>query len=381
MIVFEGGSTESLREEFQERKEYKDYEGFNNFETIDTHYKDFQYGVLNRNYEPITLISEQAEESLANFPDLADEIRALPFVVEAFLDFREDYLDFVENSQNPTVSYVKYIANVVPKVGYLNFSTEFAKYMNYNLRIHKGLFVSDPEITNFDIFVDKMLAALKETAREFPITKSGFSLSRHCSIMTTGLCIELADEEYELDQPKGEMVLTPDFECFAQRANQYGFLIDKNAPWRIVADLNSEKMQEYMLKGKNIAPERALDFYETSYTTKSCYDDLFLMRDYLFQIYYALYRNAGGTTTGPPTGKLKTIPPLSIPRLLQILFDVRSMELGIVHEDPFAEKQKIVDLYNKYGLRYMEGYIGKMGSDKLRKVYGPNDTTDTGYKR
>lgn len=378
-IKFEGGTTDSLRREFDERKEYRDYEGFKRFKIIDTHYEKFKYGMLNRDCAPITLISEQTDESLTNFPDLAENVRVLPFVAQAFQDFRREYTAYVDNASNPSISYPKYIEGLIPKVGYVNFSTDFARYINYNLAIHKRQFVGDPEIINFEIFVEKFLKTYEQKGLEFPITKSGFTTSEHCSIMSTGLCIELAEEDYNEDLPKGEMVLTSEFECFAHYANAHGFCIDKFVPWRIIADLSSEKMQQYIVKGRDIDVSRAMDLYESVYTTKSCYDDLHHLRSYLFMIYTEIHRSAMANEAI----KVKPIPlaktPVQIKFLLDILFRVRSIELGIEHENYFQEKQKIFDFYDQYGLTYVQGYIGNMTENKLKEIYKINDHTNSGY--
>jgi hypothetical protein len=363
MIKFEGGKTRTLKEEFEERKEYKDYEGFKLFRTIDTHYVDLRYGMMNREYEPIVIISEQDNVSLMNFPDLADNVSVLPFVAMAFNDFREEYTSFIQNATDPAMAYPKHIEGIIPAKGYVNFAKEFAGYANYNMEMHKKQLGIDPEIKTFDIFMEKFFEIFEEKGPEYPITKSGFTTSDHCSIMTSGLCIELAAREYDFDEPKGEMITTSDFRCFADYANSYGFLVDKYVPWRLVADLNSERMREYIVRGRNLRTSRAVDLYESIYTTKSHYDDLYLLRNYLFSIYYAMHRNSPGT--------IDPIPPMPISRHVEIFLKVRCIELGIYDQNFGILKQKVLDIFAQYGLRYTQGYIGQLASDKLKKTYGP----------
>lgn len=361
-IEFKGGSTDNLRDEFEERKEYKEYSGFKLFRTIDTHYKDFKYGMMNRKYEPITVIAEQGDELLQNFPDPAGDVKVLPFVALAFNDFKRAYTSFVDNSVNPTLEYPKYLEAMTPVRGYVDFTKEFAGYANYNMLSHKSQLIKDPEIKTYDIFLDKFFEIFEERGRAYPITKSGFITSEHCSIMTSGLCIELAEKDYDIDLPKGEMVTTSDYHCFADYANHYGFLVDKYVPWRLVADLNSEKMKEYIVKGKKARTSRALDLYESVYTARSCYDDLYLLRSYLFGIYYLIHRN---------TDYAEAIPPIDISQHVETLFRVRCIELGIPKQTFQDLRQKILDIYRQYGLRYVQGYIGNMAAEHLKETYGP----------
>ena len=332
-IKFEGGRTPGLKREFEERKEYKVYEGFGLFRTIDTHYVDFKYGMMNRNYEPIAMIAEQRDASLQSFPELAPEVKVLPFVVMAFNDFRAEYTKFVDNSSIPSVGYPKHIESIIPKKGYVNLSTEFSGYANYNMEIHKNALGADLEIKTFDMFMEKFFEIFEETGEDFPITKSGFITSEHCSIMTSGLCIDLAEKDYDIDQPKGEMVTTSDFHCFADYANAFGFLVDKYVPWRIVADLNSEKMREYMVKGKNLRTSRAVDMYESLYTTKSHYDDLYLLRNYLLSIYKTIQRAY--------PERMQPIPPIPIVKHVETLLKVRCIELGM-YDEKYNELKKYI---------------------------------------
>ena len=362
-IKFEGGRAGTLRREFEERKEYKEYEGFQLFRTIDTHYVDFKYGMMNRNYEPITTMSDQGGAGLQNFPDIAENITVLPFVADAFLDMRADYLKKIEISTSPTLSFPKHIPNIIPARGYQDVSREYAGYINYNIEVHKKEFALDPEIKTYDIFVDKFCKVFLEKGEEFPITKSGFITSEHCSIMTSGLCIELAIKDYDLDEPKGEMITTSDFQCFADYANNYGFLIDKYVPWRLVADLSSEKMKEYIIKGRKLTTSRAIDLYESIYTSRSHYDDLYLTRNYLFTVYYTMQRNM--------PDRMHPIPAIPIEKHVETFFKIRCIELGIYDENFNILKDKVLDIYRQYGLRYAEGYIGQIASDRLRETYGP----------
>jgi hypothetical protein len=62
----------------------------------------------------------------------------------------------------------------------------------------------------------------------------------------SGLIIEIAEDDYDDDFNKGYKFLDENFQLVANIAAQYGFLIDKNIPWRLVADISSPAMQEYM---------------------------------------------------------------------------------------------------------------------------------------
>ena len=105
------------------------------------------------------------------------------------------------------------------------------------------------KIRDFSGFLEAFGGFTKHLAPILPFTRTGFVESTYCSPYTTGLLIELANEDYSDDFVKSsKYVNDPNFLFFADLAKQYGFLIDRNAPWRLVANLGSFSMQAYAVK-------------------------------------------------------------------------------------------------------------------------------------
>jgi len=88
-----------------------------------------------------------------------------------------------------------------------------------------------------------------------PLTLSGFLESDWVNPHISGLCVSLGNNRHDLDFIKCEKYIYDEsFKLFARTAYEHGFSIDKNAPWRLVADINSPVMREYML-GVNTEPD------------------------------------------------------------------------------------------------------------------------------
>ena len=150
-ITFRGGATSSIFEEYDERKKYQNYSGFQSFRTIDTLFERINYGIFNENFEPIFPVVETPDANLENFPEYASSVYVLPFVAKAFKDMRKDYLNYIENGGNlaelaqrigfvsaeqklGALSYPKYINNIVPQNGFVNFEEQYQNYFNFHLR-------------------------------------------------------------------------------------------------------------------------------------------------------------------------------------------------------------------------------------------------------
>ena len=89
---------------------------------------------------------------------------------------------------------------------------------------------------------------LQEVVRDGgPVTFSGFLESPYCSVLNTGLAVEISNDSHGNDLTKvKKFIYDPNYELVMTIASQYGFIPDKNAPWRLVGDVESPAMQEYM---------------------------------------------------------------------------------------------------------------------------------------
>jgi hypothetical protein len=116
----------------------------------------------------------------------------------------------------------------------------------------KGRLISSGEknIKNIDDFIKVFFNDFYPTMdRKIPITKSGLIMSKYCSPSSTGMCLEIARKNFSQDSDKfNKFIKSPNFEFYLLTAAKFGFFVDKNAPWRLIANINSSAMQEYMSK-------------------------------------------------------------------------------------------------------------------------------------
>ena len=79
-------------------------------------------------------------------------------------------------------------------------------------------------------------------AYDFPITKTGYILSHHCPPYVSGLAIEIQRQQHGIafNQKVLDYLDDPNFVFFMSEARKFGFMIDKNAPWRLVFNIASK---------------------------------------------------------------------------------------------------------------------------------------------
>ena len=88
--------------------------------------------------------------------------------------------------------------------------------------------------------------ALRVVTKKYPYTYPGYIKHRLCPITVTGLAIEIAPLNFSNDQEKVDFFINSrNWHFYLNACRAYGFLVDRNAPWRLVADIGSSTMLTY----------------------------------------------------------------------------------------------------------------------------------------
>lgn len=352
VTIFGGMNNLGSRSAFEQRKVYKEKISDPDIDFIDTWYENPRYGLLNSQFEPTVFLPGDVEANLKAFGDYAPAgAKAAPFVVKAFNDFREVYVELANTSALP---YPKFLDNLIPAKGYINFESEYVKHGLREIdKFGEQLEKQKDKVTNFSEFMDVLSVYLEENASTSKITKTGFLLSNSCPINVSGLCLELSNLSYEEDFTKGRIIQSQEFRCFADAAKEVGFYIDKNVPWRLIANLESERMQKYIKEyEQSTTVENILD---RAFRTKTHYDDL----DALISLCKSTYESFA--TTNPfytkPDGRSKGLRPAradidSIEYWISFLLKVRMLEMGTDMSEYDELNRKVLDTHETYSVRY-----------------------------
>ena len=157
--------------------------------------------------------------------------------------------------------------DIQPKHGW---TSPHKLYGNYNVSLYEaftGKFMNslqDHKIVDFDGFLDVWLNFIEVNSKRFPWTREGYLLSKRCSPHVSGLMVEIAEAPHDLDALKATFLQDRNFNFFKTAAARHGFILDKNAPWRVIADMESRGMKRYMKKhGKD--KESIYDYYYKGY--------------------------------------------------------------------------------------------------------------------
>jgi len=217
----------------------------NNYEYIDFLYDQTYYGRFDSAGDTVEL----KENNCRLLPGGNDDVWAVNFVADAFEELREYmkkaiYYNKVNThiaSQYTSLTPVrgweslKNLYNIHINKLYLNFVSSYTKKRGRNKRI-----------TDFKSFMKVFMEYVEQMAPDIPFTKTAFARSRKCPPHISGLIIELAKFNRDDIQRREELYNDPNYKFFRNAARKFGFYIDKNAPWTLVANLGSG--YEYKIK-------------------------------------------------------------------------------------------------------------------------------------
>lgn len=227
------------------------------------------YGKIKRNGVPVVMITEQnlKESKYSSDPNRVP-VTALNFVIDVF---DEMCLEFERKVQaNKISANSKFLTNIRAFKGYTNPVKEYNKYRrSYNTAIKNVFKFKNYKPENFEEFVKQFYDVITYVSRDIRFTLPGYIKSYSNSPLTTGLAIEIASNvKYDNDDEKiSKFVTDPNWLFFVQTCNSYGFMIDMNTPWRIIADLDSQIMREYAsFYGSAGATMVINDYYHTAYS-------------------------------------------------------------------------------------------------------------------
>jgi hypothetical protein len=244
-----GSNKLKARGAFYWRDLYKSlvYPKYGPAEPIDTWYDEVQYGKINSNGMSLVL----SESYLKQIPGIEDTIFALNFVADAFVDMRTELNRY--DSENRISLVDSIFQEFEAAMGWVSPHQEFHLYSQkkYSAFVDNYLdSVKETKILNFRSFLKVFNEYISSHSGKIPFTRGAWLKSKYCSSLVSGMVIEYgrAGTKHGNDAVSAKIINDLNFNFVSRLAEKYGFRIDKNMPYRILADLNSKKMQDYAFK-------------------------------------------------------------------------------------------------------------------------------------
>ena len=310
--MYQGTNEDTTASQFYQRRLFRDtaYDGIRVGNLIDLWVDHPNYGKVSEYGHPLIVRSDSLKQ--VRFASNNETIFALNFVADAWDRLFDKVLEHKNNGQ---IKETSPFYNLRVHVGYSSLNATYDKYIKEAL--YRPL--SEAYLTNgrkravkdFETFLGVVSPLFRHIASEMPITKCGFLESTFSSIGTSGLSLELAPASgHSEDFGKFDTYIQDDFfEMYAKLAAEEGFYIDKNAPWRLLANLRAPAMRQRMAKYEN--PDYALYdgvFYDYAHSL-----DMLGLKHYLYGMYEAFQEANPYVFTSRQTS-CESTKPISYPR-------------------------------------------------------------------
>jgi hypothetical protein len=233
---------------------------------IDFWYDKAMYGKVDTNQQPIFF----SEAYMLGLIDGNLELTAPSFVAQAWRAFNKDWAEFWHTNAEKTDLSVLWDGGLFKP----DASSGQIRATSAWISVHPGYQAHMAEIflnfqswtvlenrrrkiLTFKDFIQAFLYYFDSNAPTTPASLSGYILSRYCPRAISGFQIELADRGAPSDDLVKKQLWQndPNFEIFIAKLREFGFMLDFNIPWRVVADVTSTPMREfirdYAIEGKD----------------------------------------------------------------------------------------------------------------------------------
>jgi len=242
---------ESTFELFNKRANYKSRSLFDAKTTPITDFgaEKYLYGRVNRRFVPIIAPSSRDYQfkTIVSAVNPQERLKAINFVVDAFEDMVQQFDKLYAVGQINT--NVPFLSKLRAHKAYQDPKLRYQKYLKSYTNIFRSStskLAPENRITDFNVFEDLLMENMDQNDPNTPTTLAAYVKNRRNTLNTSGLVIEIATAPADNDDVKlAAFLSSPNWEVFKSAARNYGFIIDANVPWRLIANIKSDPMIEY----------------------------------------------------------------------------------------------------------------------------------------
>ena len=238
---FYGSNSERLTEalfegrKFYEQNAMEDYFFRDRKKASFWHNVGFYYGRVDFDGNPIYvnesyLKQYRAPETVFGLAPVVDAYRAMT-------EYLQEYLVATGEAVLPTDSIFRSITPVRGWESATKLYTEHLQNIAANFNNQFLTLQMEQSITNFESFLKLFFEYLHIVITAVPFTFTAFLRSRFCNPRVSGLVLEVFDAPHDRDFLKEGFLNDEGLDFWLKVTKQFGFMVDKNAPFRLVADV------------------------------------------------------------------------------------------------------------------------------------------------
>jgi len=224
---------------FKDREEYNStYPKYADKRTYDLWTKRVYYGKTDTKGRAVFPI----EYYLANL-DKEGAKRGLNFVTDAFFELK----DFVQRAKNKNAFTTQFLGLFDVARAWAALPAAYDTYFtNFIFDPFLNTYLQNKNVTSFECMVKEYVKFARTMSTSIPITEVGYVLSSRCNNKMSGFIFDLLPLSHANTETKVEDYLKSfEYGNFINLCKNFGFRVNKNAPWQLIADFSSGAMQDY----------------------------------------------------------------------------------------------------------------------------------------
>jgi hypothetical protein len=267
---------------------YKDLNANLHSNVVDFNFAEFcNYGRIDYNLNSIAPLTRFLKK-IPNKSDPDQTSVVFNFVSDAFANLVSHFENSIVNGN--LIEGVDFLSDITAHRGYEDPERSYYNYTNELMDVYINTFLQNKnnDIKNIKDFADNLLPFIKKMTSLFPITYSGWQRSAKSSIFTTGLAIGIADLPFDDDSLKEKYFLDNKYlNFYVDSCNYHGFMVSRNSPFLLVANINSPRMKQHMENNSMTSNPRK--FFDSNVHQLSYEKDLEFLKDVIVQGYIKFY--------------------------------------------------------------------------------------------
>lgn len=203
------------------------------------------YGRVSRRYVPIELSPDAPMMQLGQTNEEGTAFRVLKFVGQAFKDLSQQFR--VKSMSGHIRADDPFLSVLEVKRAYESPRTLYRNYSQGRKQDVLNIFLSNRlRFKDFDEFLVQFMQTIEQVVENKPFTYPGFVKSKYCPATVSGLVIDIADFSMDDDVKKIESFKnSPNWLFYLNACRQYGFSVDADIPYRLIADIGTSEMVTY----------------------------------------------------------------------------------------------------------------------------------------
>jgi len=190
---------------------------------------------------------------------------AINFVSQAFNEFRARFVS-ERSGRNALKIRTSNYNGLNPAKSFVNVNTLHSQKLEQTFQEEFIPFatnsVNNTNLNTFhdflQLFIGDFLSENMLEKKRLSLLRSSFAISNESTPLISGMVIDLSETDHNNDKSKfDDWINSPAYQIIRTGAANHGFIIDKHAPWRFIANLNSPRLLNF-IQGKKLLSDPEL---------------------------------------------------------------------------------------------------------------------------